>query len=400
MNSGDLLRLAWQAVWFHRQRSILTMLGILIGIASVILLTSIGEGARVYILTQFTQFGTTLVGINPGRVETTGLPGALGTTIHPLTLADAAALARLRGVEHALPSVIGTAPVEQAGKTRNTFVYGVTEAAPEVFRMRVRGGRFLPPLDPDQGAPVAVLGPKLKRELFGEENCLGRHVRISGQRFMVIGFMEPKGQFLGFDIDDSVYIPVASARQLFNREALHEIDVLIANSTMIDPVVKRIKEVLIERHGKEEDFTVTTQTGMLETLDRVIRIVSMAVGGIGAISLLVGSIGILTIMWISVNERTSEIGLARALGATPQQILALFLCEAALLSSFGGLLGVATGLGVAQLLHLYVPALPVKTPIEYVFLALVVSLIVGFASGLLPARRAAALDPVVALAAE
>jgi putative ABC transport system permease protein len=396
----DLARLAWQAIWFHRQRSILTMLGILIGIASVILLTSIGEGARVYILSQFTQFGTTLVGINPGRIETTGLPGALGTTIHPLTLADAAALERIRGVERVLPAVMGTAPVEQAGKTRNTFVYGVTAAAPEVLRMQVRGGRFLPASDPDQSAPVAVLGPKLKRELFGEENCLGRHVRISGERFMVIGLMEPKGQFLGFDIDDSVYIPVASARQLFNREALHEIDVLIANASMIDPVVKHIKEVLIERHGREEDFTVTTQTGMLETLDRIIRIVSMAVGGIGAISLLVGSIGILTIMWISVNERTSEIGLARALGATSGQILTLFLCEAALLSTFGGILGVLTGLGIAHALHLYVPALPVKTPVEYVFLSLAVSLLVGLASGLLPARKASVLDPVVALAAE
>ena len=233
MNSRDILRLAWQAVWFHRQRSLLTMLGILIGVASVILLTSIGEGARVYILSQFTQFGTTLVGINPGRIETTGLPGALGTTIHPLTLADAAALERIRGVERVVPVVVGTAPVQQAGKTRNTFVYGVTAAAPQVWRMGVRGGRFLPTADPDQAAPVAVLGPKLAHELFGEENCLGRHVRISGQRFLVIGLMEPKGQFLGFDIDDSAYIPVASARQLFNRQALQEIDVLIANASMI-----------------------------------------------------------------------------------------------------------------------------------------------------------------------
>jgi putative ABC transport system permease protein len=400
MSTGDILRMAWQAVWFHRQRSILTMLGILIGIASVILLTSIGEGARVYVLSQFTQFGTTLIGISPGRVETTGMPGALGTTIHPLTFADAAALERVRGVERVVPVVVGTAPVEQAGKTRNTFVYGVTASAPEVWRMQVRAGRFLPILDADRAAPVAVLGPKLKSELFGEESCLGRHVRISGERFLVIGLMEPKGQFLGFDIDDSAYILVASARQMFNREALHEIDVLVANASMIDPVAKRMKALLTERHNHEEDFTITTQTGMLETLDRIIRIVSMAVGGIGAISLLVGAIGILTIMWISVNERTSEIGLARAIGATAAQIRWLFLSEAALLSTLGGILGVGTGLGVARLLHLYVPALPVQTPVEYVFFALAVSLVVGIASGLLPAHKASTLDPVVALAAE
>jgi putative ABC transport system permease protein len=255
-------------------------------------------------------------------------------------------------------------------------------------------------LESDQGAPVAVIGPKVKRELFGEQNCLGQHIRISGQRFLVIGLMEPKGQFLGFDIDDSAYIPVATARQMFNRDALHEIDLLLANSSLIEPVVKRIKELLTERHAKEEDFTVTTQTGMLDTLDRIIRIVSMAVVGIGAISLLVGSIGILTIMWISVHERTSEIGLARAIGATSGQILLLFLSEAALLSTLGGILGVVVGLGLAHALHLYVPALPVRTPIEYVFLALAVSLGVGLASGLLPARRAASVDPVTALTAE
>lgn len=400
MNTRDLLRLAWQAVWYHRQRSVLTMLGILTGIASVILLTSIGEGARVYILTQFTQFGTTLVGITPGRIETTGLPGALGTTIHPLTLEDAAALERIPGIERVVPVVVGTAPIEQAGRTRNTFVYGVTAAAPEVWRMGLRSGRFLLSLDPDRTAPVAVLGPKLKRELFGDANCLGRHLRIAGERFLVIGLMEPKGQFLGFDIDDSVYIPVASARQLFNRDALHEIDVLVANASLIEPVVKRIKTLLTERHNREEDFTVTTQTGMIETLDRIIRIVSLAVGGIGAISLLVGCLGILTIMWISVSERTSEIGLARAVGASSRQVLLLFLSEAMLLSTLGGILGVATGLGLARLLHLYVPALLVQTPVEYVLLAMALSVTVGIASGLLPALRAASLDPVVALAAE
>ena len=312
MRLRDLMGLAWQSLWFHRQRSILTMLGILIGIASVILLTSIGEGTRVYVLSEFTQFGTTLAAVNPGRIQTTGAPGALGITVHPLTLEDAAALERIRGVDRVMPVVMGAAPVAFAGKTRNVFVYGVTAAAPEVLRMRVRGGRFLPELEPRLGAPLAVLGPKLKRELFGEETSLGRHVRISGQRFLVVGVMEAKGQFLGFDIDDSAYIPVAEARRLFNRHGLQEVDVVIANASLIDAVAARMRTILIQRHGREEDFTITTQTGMLESLDRIIRIVSLAVGGIGAISLLVGSLGILTMMWISVNERTSEIGLARA----------------------------------------------------------------------------------------
>ncbi len=376
------------------------MLGILIGIASVILLTSIGEGTRHYILSEFTQFGTTLVAVNPGRIETSGLPGALGTTVHPLTVDDAEVLGRIPGVKRIVPVVMGAGPVEHRGRTRNIFVYGVTADAPEVWRMPVRVGRFLPRLDLDRSAPLTVLGPKAKHELFGEENCLGRHVRIAGQRYLVIGIMQPKGQFLGFDIDDSVYIPVANARQMFNREALQEIDVLVANASLIEPVVARMKSILKERHNREEDFTVTTQTGMLDTMDRIIRMISMAVGGIGAISLLVGAIGILTVMWISVNERTTEIGLSRAIGATPAQIQWLFLIEATLLSTLGGSMGLTVGIGIARLLQAQFTALPVHTPWTFVVAALVVSLVVGLASGLLPARRAAALDPIVALAEE
>jgi putative ABC transport system permease protein len=400
MTLRDLLSLSFHSVWFHRQRSLLTMLGILIGIASVILLTSIGEGTRLYVLSEFTQFGTTLATVTPGRIATSGLPGALGTTIHPLSLEDTEAVKRVPGVTEVVPVIGGAAPVEHAGKTRHVFVYGVTSSAPQVWRMPVRSGRFLPEADVRRGAALTVLGPKLKWELFGDQNCLGRHVRIAGQRFLVIGIMEAKGQFLGFDIDDSAYVPVVRAQRLFNRQALHEIDVSIMNPSVIDPVVERIRQLLRERHNDEEDFTITTQTGMLETLDRIIRIVSLAVVATGAISLLVGGIGILTVMWISVNERTSEIGLARALGATSRQVLLLFLSEAIVLSTLGGVLGLVVGIGLAQFLHRQLPALPVHTPLEFVILALLVSVLVGIASGILPARRAAALDPVAALTAE
>lgn len=397
---SDLIGQASRAVRAHRQRSLLTMLGITIGIASVILLTSIGEGTRVYILSEFTQFGTNLIGINPGRVETSGIPGALGGTVHPLTLADAEALARVRGVTEVVPVSMGTAPVEFEGRTRNTFVYGVSAAGPEVWGMKVRVGRFLPKGDPRVGAPLVVLGPKLRSELFGDRGALGEHVRIGGQRFLVIGVMESKGQFLGFDIDDAAYIPVALAMPLFNRDDLQEIDLLVSNASVVDSVAARAAALLKDRHGGKEDFTVSTQTDMLASLDRVLRIIRLAVVGIGAISLLVGAIGILTMMWISVNERVSEIGLAKAIGASPGQILLLFLSEAAILATAGGILGLAAGMGLAGLLHLLVPALPVHTPLLYVLLAIGVSFCVGIASGILPARRAAALDPIEALAAE
>lgn len=399
MTFEDVFRQAALAILGHRQRSALTMLGIVIGIASVILLTSIGEGTRLYILNGFTQFGSNLVAINPGKTETSGMQ-PLGATTNPLTLEDSEALARLPGVRKAVPVAMGAAPVKYGEKERNVFVYGVTHDGPEVWSMEVRVGRFLPEGDPRYGSPVAALGPKLKRELFGERNALGEYVRIAGRRFMVVGVMESKGQFLGFDIDDSAYIPVALAMPIFNRDDLLEIDLLLSNASVEDSVVAGIRRVLTGRHDGHEDFTITTQTGMMDTLDRIFAIVSLAVAGIGSISLLVGAIGILTMMWISVNERTSEIGLAKAIGATPQQILWLYLSEAAVLSTVGGVIGLAVGMGLAQLIHVAVPALPVSTPPEYVALALGVSLAVGLLSGILPARRAAAMDPVEALAAE
>lgn len=396
----DVLRQAFRAILGHRQRSGLTMLGIVIGIASVILLTSLGEGARLYILTQFTQFGTNLVAVSPGKATTTGMPGAVGGTIHPLTLSDVEALERVRGVEKTAPLVMGAAPIRYEGKERSSYVYGVTAAVPDVWRMGVRVGRFLPQGDVRTGSAMTVLGPTLKRELFGERNALGEHVRIAGQRFLVIGITQSKGQFLGFDVDDAAYLPVSVAMPMFNRDDLLEIDVLVSNASVVDSVVSRMRRTLVARHSGEEDFTITTQTGMLETLGRIIRIISLAVAGIGAISLLVGAIGILTMMWISVHERTSEIGLAKAIGATPRQILWLFLCEAVMLSTAGGVVGLLAGMGLARVIHLLIPALPVHTPLGFVLLALAVSLVVGLASGILPARRAAALDPVVALGAE
>jgi putative ABC transport system permease protein len=384
----------------HRLRSALTVLGIVIGIASVILLTSLGEGTRRYILDEFTQFGTNLIAINPGKISTTGMPGAVAAVVHKLTLEDAEVLARVSGVREIVPVSIGTARVEYQERGRSVFIYGVTEQVPEVWKFRVRQGRFLPPGDSHRAAPLAVLGPKVKREIFGARNALGEHVRIGGRRFKVIGVMAPKGQFLGFDIDDSAYIPVASAQSLFNRDELEEIDILFSSHAAVDRIVAEVRRLLTERHDGVEDFTITTQTEMLDVLDRVLRIVSLAVGGIGAISLVVGAVGILTMMWISVGERTGEIGLARAIGASRGQIVSLFLLEAALLSVAGGALGVASGLGIAVVLATALPGLPLHTPISFVVAALGISLAVGLASGVLPARRAAALDPVEALRAE
>jgi putative ABC transport system permease protein len=400
MEAEDVLRFSSGALRGNPLRSVLSMLGIAIGVAAVVLLTSLGEGTRRYIVAQFSQFGTNVLAVNPGKTETGGMPGMLGGTTHKLTLDDMEAIARLPEVQGVVPMVVGQARVEGGGRGRSVFVYGTTSALPEVLTFEIGQGSFLPPGDPSRGASVAVLGPKLKQELFGEENALGHFVRVAGARLRVIGVMVPKGRMLGFDIDDAVYIPVATAMQVFNLDEVGEIDVSFAHEGMTDRVVEAVKLVLTDRHGGKEDFTLTTQTAMLEVFGKVMDVITASVAVIAGISLLVGAIGIFTMMWISVGERVSEIGLMRALGATASQVHRIFMLEALLLTLLGGLAGLAIGLGGASLMRSLVPGLPVHTPFEYVVAALAMSALAGLLSGVGPARRAADLEPVDALRTE
>ena len=396
----DLLRLAAGAIAGHRLRSILSMVGIAIGIAAVILLTSIGEGTRRYILAQFSQFGTNLIAIHPGKAETSGMPGVFSGTTHHLTIDDAEALGRIAGVERVVPTAFGTARVEAGQRARNVAINGVTPDIQTVWKFRTRQGVFWPERDPRRGAPLTVLGPKLARELFAEENPLGQFVRIGGTRFRVIGVMEPKGEMLGFDLDDTAYVPVATALRIFNLTDLGEVDLTYSPAEAGPRIEAEVKRVLKARHDDEEDFTVTTQQAMLDVFGNVMSMVTMAVGAIAGISLVVGAIGILTMMWITVSERIEEIGLARAIGASAAQVATLFLAEASMVALLGGAAGVAIGLGLGAVLRWFVPDLPVETPLSFVLVALGVSLAVGLVSGVLPARRAAQLDPIEALRAE
>jgi putative ABC transport system permease protein len=396
----DLLRLALGALRAHRLRSFLSMLGIAIGVAAVILLTSIGEGTRVYIVSQFTQFGTNILAVNPGKTKTLGIPGVLGGTTHKLTIDDAEALARIRGVETVIPATMGNARVEAGDRGRSVPILGGTPDIPVLYRFGTRLGSFWPAGDPRRGGPWTVLGPKLARELFGDQNPLGQFVRIAGARFRVVGVMMPKGQMMGFEIDDVAYIPVATSMRLFNLDELIEIDLIYSAARDSARVEAEVRRVLKDRHRGNEDFTITTQEAMLDVFASVMDVITMAVAAIAGISLLVGATGILTMMWIAVGERTSEIGLVRSLGATREQVQVLFLLEAAALATLGGTAGIGVGLGLGQLLSLFVPGLPVETPLRFVVVGLVVSFLTGLASGVAPARRAARLDPIEALRAE
>lgn len=400
MTFADVLRLALGSVVAHRLRSALTVLGIVIGIASVVLLTSLGEGTRRAILSEFSQFGTNLLAVTSGKVETHGIAGAVGGTTRPLTLGDARALRAVPGIEKVVPVVFGTARVSSGERARDAFVYGATSDGPEVWSFEVRLGRFLPETELDRATPVAVLGPKLKAELFGAENAIGRRIRVGGHRFLVIGVMAPVGQFVGLTLDDAVYVPVASAQQLFDQAHVMEIDALFTPGLPAEAVVAGVKRVLRARHDGEGDFTVMTQGEMLQSFGRVFAVVSVAVAAIGAISLLVGAIGILTMMWISVGERTAEIGLLKALGATRSDVRNAFLAEAALLSGVGGATGIAVAVSLGALVRLALPAVPFATPPAYAAAALGTAVAVGLVAGVRPARRAAALDPVENLRAE
>ncbi|MCX7167792.1 MAG: ABC transporter permease [Rhodocyclales bacterium] len=397
---ADALKLAIRAIVSQRLRSFLTLLGIAVGIAAVILLTSIGEGIHRYVLAEFTQFGTNAVGVHPGRTKTGG--GALSglpSSARPLSLDDAEALARLPNVVAVTPSVIGNAEVNANGRLRRVSVYGVGPGMLTVFKLKVRSGQFLPADEAGSARAQVVLGSKLKNELYGSENALGTRVRIGGLQFRVIGIMESKGQFLGIDLDDTAWVPAARALELFNREGLNEINISAAEGVPSATVVAAVKEMMKARHG-HEDVTIISQDEMLSTLSGILDVLTMAVGALGGISLLVGGVGIVTIMTIAVSERTNEIGLLVALGARRQTILGLFLGEAVALAAIGGLVGLLLGIGLAQAINFFVPALPVHTPLSFVLLAEALAAAIGLAAGVLPARRAARLDPVEALRTE
>ncbi|MDR2209750.1 MAG: ABC transporter permease [Azoarcus sp.] len=399
MHWHDLLRFAVQAMTAYRLRSFLTLSGIAVGIAAVILLTSIGEGIHDYVLNEFTKFGTNTITVTPGRRSARGGPPGVPTTARDLTLDDAEALARIPYIGISNPEMPGNAEVRGNGRVRRTRVQGVGPRMHDLYSFKIASGQFLPEGESRDARTLAVLGYTLKKELFGAADVLGERITIGGERYVVIGVLEPKGQILGIDIDDTVYIPAMRAMTLYNRTSLEKISVNYDISVDSARVLSLIRQTLTARHGRE-DFTLTTQEEMLARLLSILGIITLSIGGLGGISLIVGAVGIITIMTIAVTERTREIGLLMALGARRNTILTLFLIEAVALAAIGGLLGLSVGIGLARLVGFFAPSFPITTPWSFTIAAEIFSALIGLAAGVLPARQAARLNAVDALRSE
>jgi putative ABC transport system permease protein len=400
MRPADVLRFAVGAAFGNRLRTLLSMLAMAIGVAAVVVLTALGDGARTYVVDQFASLGTNLVIVLPGRSQTGGFSPANAVTSIPreLTVADAMAVARAPGVERVAPVSLGTAEISAGGRLRPTLVVGTTSTYLELRRFALAQGRFLPAEDWERGSPVMVLGGQVKRDLFGVEPALGRLVRVGDRRFRVIGVLASSGVGLGMNTDEVAFVPVSIGLQMLDTESLFRVLVEARRRDAIEHTKAQVSEIIRSRHAGEEDVTVVTQDAVLATFDRVLRTLTLGVAGIAAISLAVAGILVMNVMLVSVAQRTPEIGLLKALGASAGAIRAAFLAEAALLSAAGGVLGFGIGHAGAWLIRALYPAYPAYPPDWAVAAGLLTSLLTGLVFGVLPARRAAALDPVRALA--
>ncbi|WP_455203010.1 ABC transporter permease [Kaarinaea lacus] len=399
MRTTDVIIFSASALVRHRIRTLLILIAMSIGVSAIVILTSLGEGARRFVLAEFASLGTHLVIVLPGRTETSG-GGAFFTSETPrdLTLDDTQALTRHAGISRIAPIMVGQAGVSFGAKEREVPILGSNADLLKVRHWELAQGKFLPTGDLDRATPVCVIGMKVKRELFGAQSALGQWLRIGDRRFRVIGVLASEGRSIGMDVQELVIIPVASAQTLFNSPSLFRILVEAKSREFIEPVIDHIDKILTRRHQGEKDVTIITQDAVLATFDRILQALTMTVAGIAAISLAVAGILIMNVMLVSVSQRTAEIGLLKALGAAKSHIISVFLTEAFLLSALGATLGIALGQGASWMLGKAYPNIPFGAPWWALIASVLIAILTGLLFGALPARRAAKLDPVEALA--
>jgi putative ABC transport system permease protein len=400
MKLTDTLQFASGSLRGSPARTLLMMLAMSIGVAAVVVLTALGEGARRYVVDQFSSLGTNLVIVLPGRTETAGIgPGLMsGQTPRDITLDDAQALLRSRAIKRIAPLTVGSASLSRGALNREVVVAGSSADMLGIRHMNIGIGKFLPAGDIHESASVCVLGNQMKQELFGNEQAVGQWVRLGDRRFRVIGVLASQGESMGMRTDELVIVPVASAHQLFNTSSLFRVLIEAKSRDYIEQAKHDAEQIMVQRHGGERDVTVITQDAILATFDRILTALTMAVGGIAAISLAVAGVLIMNVMLIAVAQRVKEIGLLKALGAPGKQIRMLFFAEAALLSTAGSVAGLVLGYAGSMIIGQIYPSLPVSPPWWAVLAACATALGTGILFSVWPARRAAKLDPVAALA--
>jgi putative ABC transport system permease protein len=394
VNLAESVRVAVDALRANRLRSLLTMLGVVIGVAAVVVLVAIGSGAKQEVEQQVEGLGSNLVLFVPGKFSLNAAP-----TVSQLTLQDLTLVGRAVGNPEAVATTV-TSSEEVSSATATTFatINGTNETVPNVFNRPVARGEYISAGDVDARARVAVLGSSVATRLFGDVDPLGRQITIAGVRFRVTGVFAEVGSTFGVSRDDEINIPVTTAMQLFGVDHL---DALAVKAPTVDDVAKVKAEVLaaLKSQYPDQTFSAVTQTQILGTLGKILGVLTLVLAAIAAISLLVGGVGVSNIMLVSVRERTREVGLRKALGARQRDITAQFLVEAILLTSVGGLIGTVLGIVVAKAADALTP-LPAAIAWWSIVLALLVSVSVGLVFGVLPARRAGRLEPVVALRTE
>ena len=399
MRLADTLRFARDAATGYPMRTTLSVLAMSIGVAAVVILTALGDGARRYVVGQFSSIGTNLVIVLPGRSGTGGFnpANAITTTPRDLTIDDAAALLRTAGVRRVAPLAVGTSEISFGGRLREVMVAGSVSDFLPIRNFELTQGGGLPDEDWNRGSSVAVIGATIRDELFGAEPAVGKLIRIGDRRLRVVGVLKSIGQGLGMNTDELVIVPVALAQAMFNSNTLFRILVEARSREAIPEVKEQVMEILKQRHRGEEDVTVITQDAVLATFDKLLGALTMGVAGIAAISLAVAGILVMNVMLVAVTQRTGEIGLLKALGAPARTIRLAFLTEAAMLSTVGAVVGYLLGEFGAFALRQFFPVFPAYPPDWAVIAGLATALVTGLLFGVMPARRAAQLDPVQAL---